>query len=220
MRWLALTLAASTVALAAPAAAQSYGYGYSQPGYGQYGYGQSGYGSDFDYRRCYNGENEGACRDRLRREAEQADRSRYAQGYDPYGRYGDYNRYGYGSGGYSQYGYDYGRSGRQPYYDPRSYGYNGGYYGNGYNGGYYGNGYGGGYYGGGYGRDTGSTLALVVLGVALGAQVLGSMDDRDYWDRHRHDDDYRNWCRRQYSSFDWNSGTYLFGDGTRRYCRR
>ena len=207
MRWLVPILAASATALAVPAAAQSYGYGYGQPSYGY------GYGSDFDYRRCYSREREQDCRERLRREADRYQGTPYRRDDGSYDRYGDYNRYGYGSSGYGQYGYgyDYGRDGRQPYYDPRTYGYNGGYYGNGYgnNRGYYGNGY-----------SDGSALALTVLGIALGVQILGALDDRDYWDRHRHDDGYRDWCRRNHSSFDWGSGTYLHQDGYRRYCRR
>jgi len=214
MRWLVSTLAAAATLVALPAAAQTYGYGYGQPGYG--------YGSDFDYRRCYSGEREETCRERLRREADRYNGSRYDQGYQSYDRYGDYNRYGYGNDGYGRqpyydprgyqaYGYGYGNNGygRQPYYDPRTYGG----YGNGY-------GYDRGYYGGGYGRSDSSGLVLTILGIALGAQILGSLDDRDYWDNHRHDDGYRNWCRRQYPSFDWNSGTYMHQDGYRRYCRR
>ncbi|MBN8553280.1 MAG: hypothetical protein J0L52_10345 [Caulobacterales bacterium] len=218
MRWLAVSLASAAMATAVPVAAQTYGYGY----------GQSGYGSDFDYRRCYSGEREDACRERLRRESQRYDGSRYGSSYG-YGQSGYDNRYGYGQSGYDnrygygQSGYGYDRYNRQGYYGNNTYG--GGYYGNGYgySGGSYGGygyGYNGGSYGGGYGRNDGTGLALTILGIALGAQILGSLDDRDYWDRHRHDDDYRNWCRRQYSSFDWNSGTYAYGDGTRRYCRR
>lgn len=206
MRWLAPTLATAAVALATPAAAQTYGYGYS------YGYGQTP-GWDFDYRRCNPGESAAACRNRLqqRRDTRYGDyrydysrdypRDRANYGYNSYEeyarRYGD-SRYYYGQG-YPYYGQSYPYSG-------------GGYYG--YERGYYGNGY----YGGGY--DAGTALALTVLGTALGVQILGTLDDRDHYYRHRDDRSWREWCRDRYRTFDWSSGTYLHEDGYRRYCRR
>lgn len=217
MRWLIPTLAAAATVIALPATAQTYGYGY---GYGQsgYGYGQSDYGYDFDYRRCYSNESRSACRDRLQRQSGQRDDGwgypRYNRNYGDAGRYGDYGRYqDYGRyGDYNRYGGSYDQRGG--YYDQRG-GYDQGYYGNnGY--------YGGGYYDqrGDYGGYDGASVALTILGIALGSQILGSLDDRDYWDRNRHDDGYNDWCRRQYSSYDWNSGTYRHQDGSRRYCRR
>ena len=210
MRWLALSLAVAATAAAAPAAAQSYGYGYSQP------YSQPYYGSDFDWRRCHTNESPAACRNRLQQRRD----TRYGDYRYDYSR--DYPRdsvnYGYGS--VYEYYADSTRYGeRYPYYGSPGYG---SYYGNGqyYGGqsGYYGN---GGYYGGSYsGYDSGTALALAVLGVALGVQILGTNEDRDHYYRYRDDRQWREWCRDRYSSFDWSSGTYLANDGYRRYCRR
>ena len=222
MRWLAITLAAAATATAAPAAAQSYGYGYSQPYQG----------SDFDWRRCHQNESAAACRNRLQQRRD----TRYGDYRYDYSR--DYPRDSVNSGYGSVYEYyaDSARYGeRYPYYGGSSgyygnggYGGSSGYYGGsqGYYGGssgYYGYPYGqGGYYGGGSysGYDSGAALALTVLGVALGAQILGSLDDRDYYERNRHDRSWRDWCRDRYNTFDWSSGTYMGNDGYRRYCRR
>jgi hypothetical protein len=213
MRWLTITLAAAATALATPAAAQSYGYGN--------GYSQPYQGTDFDWRRCHQNESAAACRNRLQQRRD----TRYGDYRYDYSR--DYPRdsvnYGYNSAyeyysdsrTYSQ-GYPYSGGG----YSGGSSGYGtGGYYGgsSGYSGQPYGQ---GGYYGGSSGYDSGAALALTVLGVALGVQILGSLDDRDHYDRNRHDRDWRDWCRDRYSSFDWSSGTYMGNDGYRRYCRR
>ena len=221
MRWLALSLAVAATAAAAPAAAQTYGYGY--------GYSQPYQGSDFDWRRCHTNESAAACRNRLQQRRD----TRYGDYRYDYSR--DYPRdnatYGYGSvyeyyadsARYGEYPY-YGGYGQGGYYSNGYYGNQGGYYGN--QGSYYGNGYyGNGYYGNGYGGsyrgyDSGAALALTVLGVALGAQILGTLDDRDHYYRYRDDRQWREWCRDRYNTFDWSSGTYLSSDGYRRYCRR
>ena len=226
MRWLAITLAAAATATAAPAAAQSYGYGYGSQPY---------QGSDFDWRRCHQNESAAACRNRLQQRRD----TRYGDYRYDYSR--DYPRdsvnYGYNSA-YEYYSDSRTYSQGHPYSGSGYYGGSSGYYGNGGyyggqgsygSGGYYGGSSGyygqqpygqGGYYGGSSGYDSGAALALTVLGVALGAQILGSLDDRDHYDRNRHDRSWRDWCRDRYSSFDWSSGTYMGADGYRRYCRR
>ncbi len=68
-------------------------------------------------------------------------------------------------------------------------------------------------------NDAGVALAAGILGFALGAAVIGSQNDRTYYDSRRGD---RSWiasCQRRYRSFDPSSGTYLGNDGYRRYCR-
>lgn len=202
MRWLAISLAAAATATAAPAVAQSYGYGQQTYGYGSYGYSQQGYGSDFDWRRCHTNESPAACRNRLQQRRDT--------------RYGDY-RYDYHRD-YPRDGVNYGYNSAYEYYaDQRvyqpGYPYAGGSYGYPY-GGYYGN-------SGSYrGYDSGASLALTVLGVALGVQILGSLDDQDHYYRNRDDRSWREWCRDRYRTFDWTSGTYVANDGYRRYCRR
>ena len=42
-------------------------------------------------------------------------------------------------------------------------------------------------------EKTFQTLALTVLGVAWGVQILGSLDYRVHYDRNRHDRDWRDW---------------------------
>ena len=213
MKTVASLIAVATLAasMAAPASAQSAAFQRV---------------SQQDYQRdCYRGETYEACRQRL------------SYGYDnrgnPYGR-------SYGSQYGGQYGGSYGGgSDRDPrYYDRGGYydqyvrpGAQGGYStGYGYNNGSYNSGgyYGGnsGYYGNGYNNngyrqdDTDwGAVAGAVLGVALGVAIIGSLDDRDHYDRYRDDRRYRDHCRRQYRSWDSNSGTYLGNDGYRRYCR-
>ena len=158
---------------------------------------------------CYRGESFSECRRRIQ---QQQNRYEYER-YDPY-RYGYDNRYQYNPYNYGQYDnrydnrYDYNRYGQ---YDYNRYGYD---YGRHYNN--YGNSYG---YGSGYGVDAGTALALTILGSALGVDIMGTVDDRDYYNRYRYDDNWRRWCSDRYRSFDWRSGTYLHNDGYRRYCR-
>ena len=69
-------------------------------------------------------------------------------------------------------------------------------------------------------NDAGAAVAGAVLGFALGAAIMGSQDDYDYYYRYRNDNSYRSWCRTRYRSFDPYTGTYMANDGYRRYCRR
>lgn len=208
MRTLISALAVGAALLtAAPAAAQSY---------------SGDYRINDDWRQyCHRDESAAACRNRLqqRRDTRYGDypfdyRQDYPRDLAPYAGYyeerGDYVRrqhdqsYGGYDRGYGDYGYD-----QRGYYDERTYG-----------GGYYdqrGGGYGGDY---GYRDDSGAALALLVLGVALGVQILGTDDDRRHYDRWGHDRDWQDWCRNRYRGFDWRSGTYQSDDGYRRYCRR
>ncbi|WP_296818609.1 BA14K family protein [Brevundimonas sp.] len=159
---------------------------------------------------CYRGESFSECRRRIEQQQNRDDYERYYR-YDPY-RYGYDNRYQYNPYDYGQYGYN-----RYGQYDYNRYGYDYGRHYNNYGNGYgYGSTYG---YGNGYGVDAGTALALTILGSALGVNIVGTTDDRDYYNRYRYDDSWRRWCQSRYRSFDWRSGTYLHNDGYRRYCR-
>lgn len=68
-------------------------------------------------------------------------------------------------------------------------------------------------------NDAGVALAAGILGFALGAAVIGSQNDRSYYDSRRTNRTWVQSCQRRYRSFDPNSGTYLGNDGYRRYCR-
>jgi hypothetical protein len=86
---------------------------------------------------------------------------------------------------------------------------------------YYDDGY---YRGGRYYRrdrhdDNDAAIIAGIIGFALGAAIVGSQDDRAYYERHRNDRRWQDDCRRRYDSFDPYSGTYLDRDGYRRYCR-
>lgn len=173
---------------------QQYGGGYGGSYSGGYG---SGYNSGSGYGGSYSG---GSDRD-PRYYAPGGYYDRYVQG-GGYNNGSGYNN-GYGSGGYNS-GYGSG-------------GYNSGYGSGGYSG--YNTGYG--YNDGRYNQnqtDWGS-IAGAVLGVALGVAIIGSLDDRDDYDRYRDDRRYRDHCRSRYNSYDGDSGTYLGNDGYRRYCR-
>jgi Ni/Co efflux regulator RcnB len=66
------------------------------------------------------------------------------------------------------------------------------------------------------GNNAGAAAAAGVIGLALGAAIVGSTQDRDrgrYADR-----DYEDRCARQYDRYDRNSDTYLGPDGYRHYC--
>jgi hypothetical protein len=65
----------------------------------------------------------------------------------------------------------------------------------------------------------GAAVAGAILGFVLGAAVAGSSSDRDYYQAHRNDRDWRNRCNGQ-PGFDQRSGTYLGQDGYRHYCTR
>ncbi|HEX5378300.1 MAG TPA: hypothetical protein VFW47_06980 [Phenylobacterium sp.] len=70
-------------------------------------------------------------------------------------------------------------------------------------------------------RDaTGSAIAGGIIGFILGAAIAGSKSDRDYYDAHRNDPNWRNQCAAQHPGFDPRTGTYLGPDGMRRYCVR
>lgn len=69
-------------------------------------------------------------------------------------------------------------------------------------------------------RDNdGAEVAAAILGFALGAAILGSRDDYDYYYARRHDRRYLDRCRVRYRSFDPYTGTYVTTTGYRRYCR-
>lgn len=192
MRNLITTLAAGAalVALGAPARAETAATSSSAAATQSYRY------------DCYRGESFSECRRRIQQEQQRSQyQNRYQYGYD-YNRY-QYNPYDYGR-------YDYGRGYDQNRYDPYRYGYDN-RYGSGYDYGY------GRYYDGGVSGET--ALALSILGTALGVNILGTYDDRSYYDRYRYDDNWRRWCSQRYNSFDWRSGTYMHSDGYRRYCR-
>lgn len=71
-----------------------------------------------------------------------------------------------------------------------------------------------------YRRDNdGSEVAAAILGFALGAAILGSRSDYDYYYSRRHDRRYIERCRVRYRSFDPYTGTYVTTTGYRRYCR-
>jgi len=80
----------------------------------------------------------------------------------------------------------------------------------------------GGYYqwrNGRYYRRDNDSAAAAILGFVLGAAILGSQDDYDYYYRHRYDRRYLEGCRVRYRSFDPATGTYVTTSGYRRYCR-
>lgn len=66
----------------------------------------------------------------------------------------------------------------------------------------------------------GAAAAAGIIGFIMGVAVAGSPSDRDYYNAHRHDNDWRHRCSSSYSGFDDNSGTYLGQDGYRHYCTR
>ena len=67
---------------------------------------------------------------------------------------------------------------------------------------------------------TGAAVAGGIIGFILGAAIAGSPSDRDYYDHHRNDPDWRSRCSSSYSDFDYNTGTYVGQDGYRHYCTR
>jgi len=78
------------------------------------------------------------------------------------------------------------------------------------------------YYRGGryYRRDRdGDELAAAIIGFALGAAIMGSRDDYNYYYSRRNDRRYIERCRVRYRSFDPYTGTYVTTTGYRRYCR-
>ena len=68
-------------------------------------------------------------------------------------------------------------------------------------------------------RSDGSEVAAAIIGFALGAAILGSRSDYDYYYSRRNDRRYIEGCRVRYRSFDPYTGTYVTSTGYRRYCR-
>lgn len=69
-------------------------------------------------------------------------------------------------------------------------------------------------------RDNdGAAVAAAILGFALGAAILGSQDDRNYYYSNRGNRSWHSRCAARYRSFDRGSGTYIASNGYRRYCR-
>jgi hypothetical protein len=66
----------------------------------------------------------------------------------------------------------------------------------------------------------GAAAAAGIIGFIMGAAIVGSPSDRDYYNAHRNDADWRSRCSSAYSGFDYNTGTYIGRDGYRRYCTR
>lgn len=80
----------------------------------------------------------------------------------------------------------------------------------------------GGYYtyrSGRYYRRDNDSAAAAILGFVLGAAILGSQADYDYYYSRRNDRRYLERCRVRYRSFDPHTGTYVTTTGYRRYCR-
>jgi hypothetical protein len=66
----------------------------------------------------------------------------------------------------------------------------------------------------------GAAIAGGIIGFILGTAIAGSNDDRDYYNTHRNDRDWRERCARAHPGFDPRTGTYVGQDGYRRYCTR
>lgn len=66
----------------------------------------------------------------------------------------------------------------------------------------------------------GAAIAGGIIGFILGTAIAGSNDDRDYYNAHRNDRDWRDRCAKSYPGFDPRTGTYAGPDGFRRYCTR
>lgn len=75
------------------------------------------------------------------------------------------------------------------------------------------------YRNGRYEDNSGAAVAGAIFGFVLGAAIVGSQDDRDYYDEHRNDRAWRDQCRSAYRGFDARTGTYAGDDGYRHYCR-
>jgi hypothetical protein len=71
-----------------------------------------------------------------------------------------------------------------------------------------------------YESDDGADTAVAgaIIGFALGAAIAGSNSDRDYWNTHRNDRDWRTRCSTAHDGFDGATGTYVGADGYRHYC--
>ena len=71
-----------------------------------------------------------------------------------------------------------------------------------------------------YRRDRDNdAAAAAIFGFVLGAAILGSQADYDYYYSRRNDRGYLSRCKVRYRSFDPYTGTYVTTTGYRRYCR-
>jgi len=68
--------------------------------------------------------------------------------------------------------------------------------------------------------QAGAAITGGIIGFILGAAIAGSTSDRDYYNAHRNDRDWRDRCARSHPGFDERTGTYVGQDGFRRYCTR
>lgn len=66
----------------------------------------------------------------------------------------------------------------------------------------------------------GAAIAGGIIGFILGAAIAGSENDRDYYNAHRNDRNWRSRCAAAHPGFDARTGTYIGPDGYRRYCTR
>lgn len=65
--------------------------------------------------------------------------------------------------------------------------------------------------------DDNSALIAGIIGFALGAAIVGTMDQAEH--ARTADDSWDAYCARRYRSYDPRSRTYLGYDGLRHYCR-
>lgn len=66
-------------------------------------------------------------------------------------------------------------------------------------------------------HDDSSALVAGIIGFALGAAIVGTMDQAEH--ARTADDSWDAYCARRYRSYDPRSRTYLGYDGLRHYCR-
>lgn len=66
-------------------------------------------------------------------------------------------------------------------------------------------------------HDDSSALIAGIVGFALGAAIVGSMEQADH--ARTAGGDWDSYCARKYRSYDRRSRTYLGGDGLRHYCQ-
>ena len=76
------------------------------------------------------------------------------------------------------------------------------------------------YRNGRYQDSSGAAVAASIFGFILGAAIVGSQHDHDYYNRHRNDRGWQQRCRSSYRDFDPRTGTYGGNDGYRHYCTR
>ncbi len=67
--------------------------------------------------------------------------------------------------------------------------------------------------------STAGLIAGVILGFALGAAVVDTMEEQQRAEARLNDPGWIAYCARRYASFDPYTGTYLGADGLRHYCR-